>query len=56
MTPLMQLRERAEDMVVSRPAETSPEMTWLVQELERNKQVLLGLIDYLLMQDEQPGG
>lgn len=55
MTPLTQLRERAEEMMVSRPAETTPEMTWLVQELERNKQVLIALIDYLLIQAEQPG-
>ncbi|HWB72865.1 MAG TPA: hypothetical protein VG452_11660 [Egibacteraceae bacterium] len=48
MTPLEELRERAEEMLLSRPAETTPELSWLVAELERQKQVVLGLIDYLL--------
>ncbi|HVM14862.1 MAG TPA: hypothetical protein VM287_11115 [Egibacteraceae bacterium] len=45
---LEDLRERALEMVVARPAETTPEATWLVGELERNKEVVLGIIDYLL--------
>lgn len=35
-------------LVVTRPAETTPEAEWLVAELEKNKEVMLGLIDHLL--------
>lgn len=45
---LEDLREQAIELVTTRPAETTPEATWLVGELERNKEILLGLIDYLL--------
>lgn len=51
MNPLEELRERAQHMMVTTPAETSNEMNWLVQELETNKEVLLGVIDYLLARD-----
>lgn len=49
---LEDLRERALELVETRPAETTPEATWLVAELERNKEVVLGLIDYLLTEDD----
>jgi hypothetical protein len=52
---LEDLRERALQMVEARPAETTPEATWLVSELERNKEVVLGIIDYLLTQDATGG-
>lgn len=55
MVALETLRERAEQLLVVRPAEVTPETTWLVEELEKNKQVLLGLIDYLLS-SEHAGG
>jgi hypothetical protein len=45
---LADLRERALQMVETRPAEVSPEMEWLVSELERNKEVLLALIDHMM--------
>lgn len=48
---LEDLRERALELVETRPAETTPEATWLVAELERNKEVVLGLIDYLLTEE-----
>lgn len=51
---LEDLRERALQLVETRPAETTPEATWLVAELERNKEVLLGLIDHLITQEREP--
>lgn len=51
---LEDLRERALQLVETRPAETTPEATWLVAELERNKEVLLGLIDHLLTEELEP--
>lgn len=48
------LRERALELVETRPAETTPESTWLVAELERSKEVLLGLIDFLLTEEREP--
>lgn len=48
------LRERALELVETRPAETTPEATWLVAELERSKEVLLGLIDFLLTEEREP--
>lgn len=49
---LEDLRERALELVVTRPAETTPEATWLVAELERNKEVVLGIIDHLLTEED----
>lgn len=51
---LEELRERALELMQARPAETTPEATWLVGELERHKDVLLGLIDYLLTEEREP--
>lgn len=53
---LQDLRERVMQLVVTRPAETTPEAEWLVAELEKNKEVLLGIIDHLLTEkmDEPP--
>ncbi len=44
---LDELRERAEGLMMTHPAEVTQEMTWLVGELESMKDVLLTLIDYL---------
>lgn len=49
---LEHLRERAMELVMTRPAETTPEATWLVAELERNKEILIGIIDHLLTADK----
>lgn len=49
---LEDLRERAMELVMTRPAETTPEAQWLVAELERNKEVLIGIIDYLLTAED----
>lgn len=54
MQALEELRERALELVQTRPAETTPEATWLVAELERNREVLLGLIDFLLTEEREP--
>lgn len=51
---LEDLRERALALVETRPAETTPEATWLVSELERNKEVMIGLIDFLLTEEREP--
>ncbi|MGH9184131.1 MAG: hypothetical protein ACRDZ9_10075 [Acidimicrobiales bacterium] len=51
MVELDELRERAEDMLTTRPAEVTPEASWLVAELEKNKQVIVGIIDYLLVRE-----
>lgn len=51
---LEELRERALQLVEMRPAETTPEITWLVSELEHSKDVMLGLIDYLLTEEREP--
>lgn len=51
---LEDLRERALELVKTSPAETTPEATWLVAELERHKEVLLGLIDHLLTEELEP--
>lgn len=45
---LDELRARAEELLITRPAEVTTESEWLVAELEKNKQVLVALIDYLL--------
>ena len=44
---LDELRERMDELLATQPAEVTPEITWLVGELEKVKQVLLTLIDYL---------
>lgn len=49
---LEDLRERAMELMMMRPAETTPEAQWLVAELERNKEIILGLIDYLLSEED----
>lgn len=48
---LEQLRARAEELMRTQPAETSPEMSWLVQELGIVQQILLDLIDYQIVRE-----
>lgn len=53
---LDQLRARAEELMRTQPAETTPEMSWLVQELGIVQQILLDLVDYLILKEaaEEP--
>lgn len=46
------LRERVMELMMTRPAETTPESEWLVAELERHKEVMLGIIDHLITESE----
>jgi len=52
MIELDELRDRAEQLLMTRPAEVTPEAEWLVGELEKNKQIMIGLIDYLIIRRE----
>ncbi|MDQ4142522.1 MAG: hypothetical protein M3198_02080 [Actinomycetota bacterium] len=44
---LDELRERTDELLAMRPAEVTAETTWLVGELEKIKEVLAALLDYL---------
>jgi hypothetical protein len=48
------LRERALELMQTSPAEITPEAAWLVAELEKHKEVLVGLIDYLITTEQLP--
>lgn len=48
---LEDLRERVQQMMVTQPAETTAEVSWLVEQLEMNKEVLLGIIDHLISEE-----
>lgn len=49
---LDELRERAMELMMTRPAEVTPEAEWLVAELERHKELMLGIIDHLITESE----
>lgn len=55
---LEDLRDRVQQLMVTQPAETTAEASWLVEQLEMTKEVLLGIIDHLINEEAQnpPGG
>lgn len=50
---LEEVRDRVQELMRTQPAETSPELTWLVEELERHKTILLDIVDHLLIEQDQ---
>lgn len=52
---LDEARERINELMRTQPAETSPELTWLVEEMDRHKTILMEIVDYLIMKERQQG-
>lgn len=53
---LDEVRNRIQELMRTQPAETSPELEWLVQEMDRHKTVLMDIVDYLLIQQDERSG